>query len=184
MRVSIRLSLTVMLTLGTLTAWAAADPQGPLSSESATYARDPAQTVDQVYTDQILKFTTDPTFNSPLTDYLPASASVPTPEKVLGHISGAPNYLPYSADVYRYFRALAAASPRVKVFTIGKTEEGREMIVVAIADENLLADLDANKARLAKLGDPRSINMDDATADQLIAQSMPTYYITGTIHST
>jgi hypothetical protein len=91
---------------------------------------------------------------------------VPTPDKVLGHISGAPNYLPYSADVYRYFRALAAASPRVKVFSIGKTEEGREMIAVAIADENLLADLDANKARLAKLADPRSIGMDDATADQ------------------
>ena len=184
MRVSIRLSLAVMLALGTVSTWAATSPNEASPNGSATYARDPSQPIDQAYTDQILKFTTDPTFNSPLTDYLPASASVPTPEKVLGHISGAPNYLPYSADVYRYFRALAAASPRVKVFTIGKSEEGREMIVVAIADENLLADLDANKARLAKLADPRSINMDDATADQLIAQSTPTYYITGTIHST
>ena len=179
MRVSIRLSLVTLLTLATTSVLAATDPNG-----SMTYARDPNQPIDQGYTDQILKFTTDPSFNSPLTDYLPASASVPTPEKVLGHISGAPNYLPYSADVYRYFRALAAASPRVKVFTIGKTEEGREMIAVAIADESLLADLDVNKARLAKLGDPRSINMDDAAADQLIAQSTPVYYITGTIHST
>ncbi|MEO6801125.1 MAG: M14 family zinc carboxypeptidase, partial [Rhodanobacter sp.] len=64
------------------------------------------------------------------------------------------------------------------------TEEGREMVAVAVADESLLADLDANKARLAKLGDPRSIGMDDATADQLIAKSTPVYYITGTIHST
>ncbi|HZY34019.1 MAG TPA: M14 family zinc carboxypeptidase, partial [Rhodanobacter sp.] len=60
----------------------------------------------------------------------------------------------------------------------------REMIAVAIADESLLADLDANKARLAKLADPRRIGMDDATADQLIAQSTPVYYITGAIHST
>ncbi|OOG60249.1 M14 family zinc carboxypeptidase [Rhodanobacter sp. C03] len=179
MRVSIRLSLVTLLALATTSVLATTDPSGSMG-----YARDPSQPIDQDYTDQILKFTTDPSFNSPLTDYLPASASVPTPEKVLGHISGAPNYLPYSADVYRYFRALAAASPRVKVFTIGKTEEGREMIAVAIADESLLADLDANKARLAKLGDPRSINMDDATADQLIAQSTPVYYITGTIHST
>ncbi|OOG64725.1 hypothetical protein B0E46_04745 [Rhodanobacter sp. B04] len=179
MRVSIRLSLFTLLAFGSAGIIAATAPVGP-----ASYARDPAQPIDQAYTDQILKFTTDPSFNSPLTDYLPASASVPTPEKVLGHISGAPNYLPYSADVYRYFRALAAASPRVKVFSIGKSEEGREMIAVAIADESLLADLDANKARLAKLGDPRSINMDDATADQLIAQSTPVYYITGTIHST
>ncbi|WP_158883854.1 M14 family zinc carboxypeptidase [Rhodanobacter sp. L36] len=179
MRVSTRFSIGVLFTLGTLAAQAANDASGPTH-----YARAAGQPIDQAYTDQILKFTTDPTFNSPLTDYLPASSSVPTPEKVLGHISGAPNYLPYSADVYRYFRALAAASPRVKVFSIGKTEEGREMIAVAIADENLIADLDANKARLAKLGDPRTIGMNDATADQLVAQSTPVYYITGTIHST
>ncbi len=173
-----RFSLAAALAIGSFSAVSATDPNG-----SMLYARDPAQPIDQAYTAQILKDTTDSSFNSPLTDYLPASSSVPTPEKVLGHIAGAPNYLPYSADVYRYFRALAAASPRVKVFTIGKTEEGREMIAVAIADESLLADLDANKARLAKLADPRSIHMDDATADQLIAQSTPVYYITGTIHS-
>ncbi|HWU78353.1 MAG TPA: M14 family zinc carboxypeptidase [Rhodanobacter sp.] len=174
-----RIALTALLALTSFCSIAATDPNG-----SIAYARDPAQPIDQAYTAQILKDTTDPTFNSPLTDYLPASTSVPTPQKVLGHIAGAPNYLPYSADVYRYFRALAAASPRVKVFSIGKTEEGREMIAVAVADESLLADLDANKARLAKLGDPRSIGMNDATADQLIAKSTPVYYITGTIHST
>ncbi len=179
MHVSIRLSFATLLALSTFGTFAATE-----IGSSKSYARDPAQPIDQPYTDQILKFTTNPSFNSPLTDYLPASASVPTPEKVLGHISGAPNYLPYSADVYRYFRALAAATPRVKVFSIGKSEEGREMIAVAIADKGLLADLDANKARLAKLGDPRSINLDDTTADQLIAQSTPVYYITGTIHST
>ncbi len=179
MRVSTQIFLASVLALVALSTSAATDPNG-----SITYARDPAQPIDQAYTAQIREFTTEPSFNSPLTDYLPASSSVPTPEKVLGHIAGAPNYLPYSADVYRYFRALAAASPRVKVFSIGKTEEGREMIAVAVADENLLANLDANKARLAQLADPRTIHMDDATADRLIAQSTPVYYITGTIHST
>lgn len=179
MRAFRRFSLTALPALISFSAFAATNPNG-----SITYARDLAQPIDQTYTAQILKDTTDPSFNSPLTDYLPASANVPTPQKVLGHIAGAPNYLPYSADVYHYFRALAAASPRVKVFSIGKTEEGREMIAVAVADESLLADLDANKARLAKLGDPRSIGMDDASADQLIAKSTPVYYITGTIHST
>jgi hypothetical protein len=148
------------------------------------FARAPGQAIDKAYTDQIARFTTDPSFNSPLTDYLPASESVPTPLKILGHIAGAPDYLPYSADVHRYFRALEAASPRVKVFTIGKSEEGREMIAVAIADEALIADLDANKARLGKLADPRTIGMDDAVADQLIAQSRPVYYIDGSMHST
>ncbi len=180
MHTSIRVALGTWLLLGALgTGGAATAP-----TNADVYARAANQPIDQAYTAQILKFTTDPAFNSALTNYLPASTTVPTPEKVLGHIAGAPNYLPYSADIHRYFRALAAASPRVKVVSIGKTEEGREMIAVAVADEGLLADLDANQSRLAKLADPRSINMDDATADQLIAQTTPVYYITGTIHST
>jgi len=155
-----------------------------LAQTDNTYARDPQQPVDQAYTARIAKYTTDPSFNSPLTDYLPASSTVPTPEKVLGDIAGAPDMLPYAEDVYRYFRMLSAASPRVKVFTIGRTEEGREMIAVAIADESLMKDLDADKARLAQLADPRTLNMDDAKAAALIRQTTPVYYITGTIHST
>ncbi|MDE1885775.1 MAG: hypothetical protein KGH92_07700 [Xanthomonadaceae bacterium] len=148
------------------------------------FARDPQQPVDQAYTAKIAEYTTQPYFNSPLTDYLPASKTVPTPEKALGYIAGAPNNLPYAEDVYRYFRMLEKATPRVKVFTIGHTEEGREMIAVAIADESLINDLDANKARLAQLADPRTLGMDDAKAAQIIKQTTPVYYITATIHST
>jgi len=149
-----------------------------------TFRRDPAQPVDEAYTAAIRRYTTDPQFSSPLVDYLPASPTVPTPMKTLGVIAGAPDVLPYAEDVYAYFRLLAAASPRVKVVTIGHTEEGREMIAVAIADETLLADQKANDARLAQLADPRTIGLDDAKAKALIQQSVPVYYITGTIHST
>jgi hypothetical protein len=147
------------------------------------YSRDTNQAVDDAYGKKIAEYTTDPSFNSPLTNYLPASTTVPTPQKVLGDVAGAPNMLPYSKDVYRYFDMLAQASPRVKVVRIGKTEEGRDMIAVAIADETLLAGLKDNDARLAQLADPRTINLDDAKADALVAQSTPIYYITGTIHS-
>jgi hypothetical protein len=152
-------------------------------SLNTNFARDPQQPVDQEYTDHIHKYTTDPSFLSPLVDYLPASKTVPTPAKTLGDVSGAPDMLPYAEDVYKYFRSLAAASPRVKVVTIGHTEEGREMIAVAIADADLLKNADANKQRLAQLGDPRTINFDDTKARALIDQSYPVYYITGTIHS-
>ena len=157
----------------------------PLLSQelNSTFARDPGQPIEQQYTDQIHKYTTDPSFTSPLVDYLPASKTVPTPAKVLGDVAGAPDMLPYAEDVYKYFRLLAASSPRVKVFTIGHTEEGREMIAVAIADANLLAGAKANDARLAQLADPRTINLDDAKARVLLDQSWPIYYITGTIHS-
>src|ERR1700689_2842320 len=117
---------------------------------SPTYARDPQQTIDQDYTDHIKKYTTEPYFNSPLTDYLPASKTVPTP---------------------------------AKVYTIGHTEEGREMIAAAIADESVLARQKDNDARLAKLADPRTIHLDDTVAAGLVKQSFPIYYITGTIHS-
>ncbi len=157
----------------------------PLTAQTldAQYARDPQQAIDQPYTDHILKYTTGTEFISPLVNYLPASKTVPTPEKVLGDVSGAPDMLPYAEDVYKYFRMLAAASPRVKVFTIGHTEEGREMIAAAIADPELLAGAKENDARLAQLADPRTIGMDDAKARALIEKSWPVYYITGTIHS-
>ncbi|MEP6483293.1 MAG: M14 family zinc carboxypeptidase [Rudaea sp.] len=147
------------------------------------YARDLNQAADAAYSKKIAEYTTDPSFNSPLTNYLPASSTVPTPQKVLGDISGAPNRLPYSKDVYRYFDLLAQSTPRVKVLRIGKSEEGRDMIVAAIADESLLADLNNNDARLAQLADPRTIQLDDAKADALVAQTTPIYYITGAIHS-
>jgi hypothetical protein len=145
--------------------------------------KDPAVAVDEEYTKKIREYTTAPYFNSPLTDYLPASKTVPTPKAVLGDVSGAPNILPYAEDVYQYMRMLEKASPRVKVFTIGKTEEGREMIAVAVANEKLIAALDENRARLAKLADPRTIQLNDAEADKLVASTTPIYYITGTIHS-
>src|SRR5579859_5904484 len=152
-------------------------------SLNGNYARDPIHPDDQQYTEHIKKYTTDPSFLSPLVDYLPASKTVPTPAKELGDVSGAPDMLPYAEDVYRYFRTLEAASPRVKVFTIGHSEEGREMIAAAVADPELLNGVKENKARLAQLADPRTINFDDAKARELIDHSYPVYYITGTIHS-
>src|SRR4030095_6976757 len=145
--------------------------------------RDPNQLIDQEYTNKIREYTTAPYFNSPLTDYLPASPNVPTPKAVLGDVAGAPGKLPYAEDVYKYMRMLERASPRVKVYSIGTTEEGREMIAVAVASEKLLSQLEENKARLTKLADPRSINMNEAEADRLVDASFPVYYITGTIHS-
>jgi len=145
--------------------------------------RAPTQPVDEEYTKKILEYTTEKFFLSPLVDYLPASA-LPTPKAVLGDIAGAKNYFPYSKEVYAYMRLLEKSTPRVKVFSIGRTEEGREMIAVAVASESLMAKLDENRAKLAKLADPRSIGMNDAEAARIVSEVAPVYYITGTIHST
>jgi hypothetical protein len=151
---------------------------------AAKPGRDPRQPIDTEYTRKIHEYTTEPFFLSPLVDYLPASKTVPTPAVTLGDIAGSPTKLPYSKEVYAYMRLLAKATPRVRVFSIGTTEEGREMIAVAIASDALMAKLDENKAQLAKLADPRTINFNDAEADKIAAVAAPVYYITGTIHST
>ena len=145
--------------------------------------RDPNQPIDEEYTQKIREYTTEKFFSSPLVDYLPASKTVPTPKAVLGDIAGAPGKLPYSHEVYKYMRMLEKATPRVKVYSIGTTEEGREMIAVAVSSDANMSRLEENRARLAKLADPRTINMDDAEADKLVADSIPIYYVTGTIHS-
>ncbi|MGH9413581.1 MAG: M14 family zinc carboxypeptidase [Terriglobales bacterium] len=144
----------------------------------------PGQPIDQAYTAKIRKYTTEPYFDSPLVDYLPGSKTVPTPEAAMGVIAGAPNYLPHSKTVYRYFRMLAKASPRVRVYTIGHSVEGREQIAVAVTSARNFAKLDANNHLLAELADPRTIHLDDARAEQIASAAVPVYYITGTIHST
>ena len=154
-----------------------------IASAQVKAERDPKQAIDEEYTKKIKEYTTEPFFSSPLVDYLPASSKVPTPKVVLGDVAGAPGKLPYAEDVYKYMRMLEKASPRVKVFSIGTTEEGREMIAVAVSSEANIAHLEENRARLAKLADPRTINMDDAEAEKLVTSSVPVYYITGTIHS-
>src|SRR5262245_14316097 len=75
-------------------------------------------------------WTTRPEFMSPLVDHLPKVAGIPSPKDVLGHHIGEPKKLTYYADILKYYRALAAATPRVKVVTIGKSNEGRDLVVV------------------------------------------------------
>ncbi|HSY92262.1 MAG TPA: M14 family zinc carboxypeptidase [Candidatus Binatus sp.] len=125
--------------------------------------------------------TTDPHYVSPWVSYVPQSASVPSPEKFLGRIMGAPGELLGTEKTYAYARALAAASPRVRVFTIGHSEEGRDIIIIAIADEAGIRDLDRLKAATAALADPR--RTDQAAAEKLIATARPIYYFNAALHS-
>src|SRR5271163_4334400 len=125
--------------------------------------------------------TTDPHYVSPWVCYIPQSATVKSPEKFLGRIMGAPGELLGTEKAYAYARALAAASPRVRVFTIGHSEEGREILMLAIADEAGIRDLDRLKAATAALADPRGT--DPAAADKLIATARPIYYFNAALHS-
>jgi hypothetical protein len=140
-----------------------------------------AQTMDADYAAHVREWTTKPEFLSPLVDHLPAKSSVPLPRDVIGHDIGAPKKLTYYADVLRYYDALAAHTGRVKVMRIGKTEEGRDSVIVFVGSEDSIAHLEENRRNLARIADPRGLS--DAEAHDLIAKTKPIYTVSGGLHS-
>ena len=86
--------------------------------------RDPGQKQDAEFAKLYATWTGEAKYGSPLVDHLPRVAGIPTPKDVLGYYIGAPAKLTYYADILKYYRALAKASPRVKIETIGKSDEG------------------------------------------------------------
>src|ERR1051326_5879330 len=123
---------------------------------------------DAEYTKQIRANTTALTFTTELVDHLPWSSCVPAPDVALHHIIGAPDVLDHVADINAYMRLLESKSPRVKVFSIGKSEEGREMLIVAVRDEANIRNLDHYRQITARRADPRGV--DDPAAQQFVAR--------------
>jgi hypothetical protein len=137
---------------------------------------------DEQYTKLIHDYLSDPRFTTDLVDHLPASATVPTPLKFLGKMPGQPGELYYSEEIYKYYEALAKASPRAKFWKLPlKTEEGRDMVVLAIGSEESIKNLEKYQGDLAALTDPRKTS--EAEAQRLIHTTKPLYWITSGIHS-
>jgi hypothetical protein len=126
--------------------------------------------------------TTEPRFLSPWVADLPHSKTVPSPTRFLGHIAGAPGELTRTSRIYAYYRALAAASDRVRVEVIGKSEEGRDILLVILGAEESLRDLERLRAEMAALADPR--RTDEAAMEQIVARTKPFYFLHGGLHST
>ena len=148
---------------------------------TAVWAQTANQPQDAEYTRLINQQLTDKRISTELVDHMPASDSVPSPLKFFGRIPGTPKELTYAGDIERYYRELARTSPRVRVLTLGTTEEGRNMIALVVADADVLRNLDQDKAALAALGDPRTTT--EAQARALIKTAKPIYWITSGIHS-
>src|SRR5258708_6251532 len=158
-----------------------AQKKKPVTSPPPAAAPAPQKDND-AYTAKIREYTTEKFFSTELVDHLPASDTVPSPDKVIGYVIGTPNKLTYTKDMYRYYRELAKASPRVKIFTPPeKTEYGKEMMTVAVGSEEAMAKLDHYKEIKAKLADPRKLP--DADAAALIKEGKAFYWMSGSIHS-
>ena len=142
------------------------------------------QTNDVEYTKRILELTpTHPKYKfiTELVDHLPASNTVPTPLQGLGYVPGTIGRLSKSGPIQKYFRDVAAKTPRVKVFSLGPTDNGKEMIMGVVADEETIRSLDTYKARARRAADPRGLTAADKAA--LIRNTKPIYLVTAAIHS-
>ncbi|MEO0437804.1 MAG: M14 family metallopeptidase [Pseudomonadota bacterium] len=105
--------------------------------------------------------------------------SVPTVESVLGYPIG--KRITWSADVRRYFDALAEAAPdRLRVFDYGQSWEGRQLFYVAVSAPDNIARIDENKQAMRALRDPRVTS--PAQAEKLISEIAPTTWLAYSVH--
>jgi len=150
-------------------------------SVSAADTAAPVQPQDAEYGKLIDQYLVDKRFTTELVDHMPASDTVPSPLKFFGRIPGTPGEITYAKDIERYYQELAKTSPRVKFWKLGTSEEGRDIVVIAIADEATLQNLDKYKADLAALADSRRTS--EAQAREIIKTGKPIYWVTSGIHS-
>jgi hypothetical protein len=140
-----------------------------------------AQTQDPEFARLVKEWTTRAEFLSPLVDHLPIVPGIPSPKDVLGYHIGTPKKLTHYGDAVKYYRALASKTPRVKVINIGKTDEGREFVVVVVGSEESLNNLEQYRNYLAQIADPRKIS--EAQAQEIIQKAKPIYHLMGGLHS-
>jgi hypothetical protein len=111
----------------------------------------------------------------PGTTYDPA---IPAPDTLLRQPLG--TFTAHHAEILAALRAMEAKSNRMKILPTGRTHEGRELVCVVIASPDNLKRIDAIKADLAKLADPR--NLDSAEADRIVKSSPAVAWLGYSIH--
>ncbi len=137
--------------------------------------------VDETSTLAIETATTDPMFLTDWVSKIPDHPTVPSPRDFLGYTIGTPGELTQLEDIYGYFRELEKTSKHIRIFSLGKSHEGRDMLLAIIAEENTLVQLDSYKGYLKALSDPRKTNEEEAA--DLIKKAKPAYWITAGLHS-
>ena len=103
---------------------------------------------------------------------------VSTPDAVLGLPVGSRPATP--AQIEAVIQAIADSSPRCRLFEYGRTHEGRSLHYLVIANEANIGRLDALKADLARLADPRTASRADA--DRLAATLPAVAWMAYSIH--
>jgi hypothetical protein len=107
--------------------------------------------------------------------------AVPTPRSHLGFEVGADRALADWAQITGYFSKLAAASPLVRVDTLGRTTNGLPMVLATFASPENMRRLDEIRRAQARLADPRTLSA--AEERRLIAEQPMVVMVQCNIHS-
>lgn len=119
----------------------------------------------------------------PLTAASLTAQSVPTPAEHFGFEPGTDRMLADWTQLTGYYDALAAASDRVSVDTLGQTTKDRPFVMLTITSPANQARLDELHAIQLQLSDPRTVP-DSAELERLFDAGRTVVLITHAIHST
>ena len=108
----------------------------------------------------------------------PYDASVPTPRAVLGYEVGEQFTMHHM--LVRYLERLAAASPRIRLDTVARSFEGREVMLAIVTSEANHARLDRIRSDAARLADPRGAS--DADLRAVAARTPAIAWMGYTVH--
>lgn len=108
---------------------------------------------------------------------------LPRPEAFFGVIPGEDRVLVRWDAMLRYFDALAEGSDRLIVERIGTSTDGREMVMLIVANPDILADLATHREKRASLTD-RALLLDPAQSSGATAGHHAVVLVTSAIHAT
>ncbi len=112
----------------------------------------------------------------------PVALDVPTPASAFGFEPCAERELATYEEIAGYFRKLDAASERMRLYEIGKTAEGRTMLLSVISSEENLRKLDRYKEISKRLALAKDLG--DEEARSLAKEGKAVVWIDFGLHST
>jgi hypothetical protein len=108
-------------------------------------------------------------------------AEPPTPSQFLKFTVGTDRQLADYGQITAYFRALAAASPRVQIENLGPTSQGRDMIMAVISSEANLRNKAKYQEIARKMADPRGLS--EAQIEALAKEGKAIVLVSCAIHA-
>ena len=115
-------------------------------------------------------------------NYLVVAQNIPSPKSHFGFSIGDNYQLATFTQTELYLKKLAAVSKKMKLVTIGKTEEGRNQYMVIVSDPNNLAKLDKYQSISQRMA--RAEGLTDADAKTLATEGKAVVWIDGGLHAT